>query len=117
METLKDGNPEGKDLIFSVAGGNENPEAEIPAGAQTVFERSGWEHVSEWIGDIPAFTGNGKENFFLFKVRDDSPVGDPGFPTLLLAVMASKYDAMNGGMNCRIGLSKDGQNHFTLLQK
>ncbi len=117
MDTLKDGNPEGKDLILSVTAVNENPEAEIPAGAQTVFERDGWEHVSEWIGDIPNLLNNGKQNFFLFKVREDSPVGDPGFPTLMLAVMASKYDAMNGGMNCRIGLSKDGQNHFTLLQK
>ena len=117
METLKDGNPDGKNLILSVAGADEKVGEEIPEDAQTVFERSGWEHVSEWIGDIPDVLGNGKQNFFLFRVREDSPVGDPGFPTLLLAVMASKYDAMNGGMNCRTGLSDDGQNHFILSQK
>ena len=117
METLKGGNPDGNTLILSVAGEDGKVGEEIPAGAQTVFERNGWEHVSEWIGDIPDVLGNGKQNFFLFNVREDSPVGDPGFPTLLLAVMASKYDAMNGGMNCRTGLSSDGQNHFILLQK
>ena len=117
METLKDGNPDGETLIMAVSGGEEGNGEEIPADAQTVFERSGWDHVSEWIGDLPDLLGNGKQNFFLFRVREDSPVSDPGFPTLMLAVMAFRYNAMNGGMNCRIGLSGDGQNHFTLLQK
>ena len=69
METLKDGNPDGNTLILSVAGEDEKVVEEIPAGAQTVFERSGWDHVSEWIGDIPDILGNGKKNFFLFRVR------------------------------------------------
>ena len=91
-------------------------EKDIPADAEKVFERSGWEHVSEWIGEVPNL-GNGKQKYFVFRVRKDSPACDAGFPTILLAVMAARYDAMNGGMNCRIGLSSDGQNHFTLLQK
>ncbi len=117
METLKGGNPEGNTLIMSVSGEEEKPGETIPADAQTVFEISGWEHVSEWINTIPDQLGNGKQNFFLFKVRNDSIVRDPGFPTMILAVMALRYKAMNGGMSCRIGLSDDGQNHFTLLQK
>ena len=116
METLADGNPDNRELLFSVAGGNENPEEEIPADAQTVFERDGWDHISAWINEVPNL-GNGKQKYFVFRVREESPVGDPGFPTILLAVMAIKHDAMNGGMNCRIGLSDDGLNHFTLLQK
>ena len=117
MEKLKDGNPDGDSLIMSVSGDTGTPEEEIPGDAQTIFERSGWEHVSEWIKEVPDCLGNGKKNFFLFKVRENSCVNDPGFPTLLLAVMASRYNAMNGGMSCKIGLSSDGQNHFTLLQK
>jgi len=117
MEKLKDGNPDGNSLIMSVSGDTGTPEEEIPGDAQTIFERSSWEHVSEWIKDVPDCLGNGKKNFFLFKVRESSCVNDPGFPTLLLAVMASRYNAMNGGMSCKIGLSSDGQNHFTLLQK
>ena len=117
MEKLKDGNLEGHSLIMSVFGDTNNPAEQIPEDAQNIFERSEWEHVSEWIKEIPEALGNGKKNFFLFKVKEDSCVIDPGFPTLMLAVMASQYNAMNGGMFCNIGLSDDGQNHFTLLQK
>ena len=60
---------------------------------------------------------DGKQNFFLFRVREDSPVSDPGFPTLTLALMASRYGAMNGGMFCNVGRSGDGLNHFTLYRK
>ena len=117
MEKLKDGNLENHSLIMSVVGDTNNPAEQIPKDAQNIFERSEWEHVSEWIKEIPETLGNGKKNFFLFKVKEDSCVSDPGFPTLMLAVMASRYNAMNGGMFCNIGLSDDGKNHFTLLQK
>ena len=117
MEKLKDGNLENHSLIMSVVGDTNNPAEQIPEDAQKIFERSEWEHVSEWIKEIPETLGNGKKNFFLFKVKEDSCVSDPGFPTLMLAVMASRYNAMNGGMFCNIGLSDDGKNHFTLLQK
>lgn len=117
MEKLKDGNLENHSLIMSVVGDTNNPAEQIPEDAQNIFERSEWEHVSEWIKEIPETLGNGKKNFFLFKVKEDSCVSDPGFPTLMLAVMASRYNVMNGGMFCNIGLSDDGKNHFTLLQK
>jgi len=117
IEKLKDGNLENHSLIMSVVGDTNNPAEQIPKDAQNIFERSEWEHVSEWIKEIPETLGNGKKNFFLFKVKEDSCVSDPGFPTLMLAVMASRYNAMNGGMFCNIGLSDDGKNHFTLLQK
>lgn len=117
MEKLKDGNLENHSLIMSVVGDTNNPAEQIPEDAQNIFERSEWEHVSEWIKEIPETLGNEKKNFFLFKVKEDSCVSDPGFPTLMLAVMASRYNAMNGGMFCNIGLSDDGKNHFTLLQK
>ena len=117
METLKGDNPDKNDLIFAVSGENDANSEEIPPDAQAVFERSGWEHVSEWIRDIPDLPGSGKQNYFLFKVREDSPVCDPGFPTLMLAVMASRYGSMNYQIFCRTGRSSDGKNHFTLLQK
>ena len=90
--------------------------SEIPADAEKVFERSGWEHISDWLAEVPDLS-DGKQNFFEFKVRDDSPVNDGGFPTLALAVMAAKFGAMNGGMTCNVGRSDDGINHFTLYRK
>ena len=117
LEKLKSGSPDGNSLLMSVSRDADAPEEGIPEGARAVFERGGWEHVSEWIRDLPESLGNGKQSIFLFRVREDSPVSDPGFPTLLLAAMASLHNAMDGGMTCRTGLSSDGRNHFTLLQK
>ena len=91
-------------------------EKDIPADAEETFERSGWKHVSEWIGEVPDL-GNGKQKYFVFRVRQDSPVADAGFPSILLGVMAAKYNAMDGGMSCMISRSSDGINHFLLLQK
>lgn len=115
-EMLTGGNPDGNGLIFSVSGEEGGSGEEVPADAQQVFEVSGWEHVSEWIGDIPD-PGSGKHDYYLFRVRRDSPVSDPGFPTLMLAVMDARYGAIQGGMDCRISLSDDGANHFSLLRK
>ena len=96
--------------------GDGEMEKDIPADAEKVLERSGWNHISEFIGDLPDL-GNGKQKYFLFRVRKDSPVIDFGFPTMMLAVMAAKLNAMNGGMTCKTALSDDGQNHFELYMK
>ena len=93
--------------------GKQEIEREIPAGAEKVFERSGWDHISDFIGELPDL-GNGKQKYFLFCVREGSPVIDFGFPTMVLAVMAN---AMDGGMTCKTALSDDGQNHFELFVK
>ncbi|MBQ8137005.1 MAG: MerR family transcriptional regulator [Clostridia bacterium] len=115
LETLTSGNPAGDPMLYAITNEEHHSEGKLPPNAQKVFERSGWEHVSEWINDIPAL-GSGKQNYFLFRVRGDSPAADPGFPTLMLAVMDVLYDAMKGGMNCTIDRSSDGLNHFELLQ-
>ena len=117
MDAMTNNNPEGKDLIMAAAkDDNQAMGNEIPADAEKVFERSGWEHISDWLAEVPDLS-DGKQNFFEFKVRDDSPVNDGGFPTLALAVMAAKFGAMNGGMTCNAGRRSDGINHFTLYRK
>ncbi len=116
LETLTSGNPEGKSLLVAVEQEGNSSSQEVPPDAEKVYECSGWEHVSEWIRDIPALD-SGKQTYCRFRVRKDSPVSDPGFPTLMLAVMDALYGAVQGGMNCTISLSDDGINHFDLLQK
>ena len=116
MDTLTSGNPDGKSLMFAMekeGGGSGN---DLPPDAQKAYECSGWEHVSEWINDIPDLN-TGKQTYFQFRVRKDSPVSDPGFPTMMLAVMDARYNAVQNGMNCTISLSDDGLNHFALFQK
>ena len=65
-----------------------NPEKDIPADAKKVMTRDGWEHIHEWIQELPDL-GDGKENFFLFRIRKDSAANNPGFATMMLAVMAA----------------------------
>ena len=93
-------------------------EERIPEGAQTIFTQEGWEHVSDWLENVPDL-GGGKEHYFHFRVREDSPVTDGGFPTMLLAVMAARNNAMNGGggITCQVGLSSDGINRVVLTEK
>ena len=93
-----------------------NPEKDIPTDAKKVMTRDGWEHIHEWIQELPNL-GDGKENFFLFRIRKDSAANNPGFATMMLAVMAAQYDAMKGGMTCKTCLSDDGINHFTLYRR
>ena len=93
-------------------------EEKIPEGAQRIFAQEGWEHVSDWLKNVPDL-GGGKEHYFHFRVREGSPVTDGGFPTMLLAVMAARNHAMNGGggITCQVDLSSDGINHVILMEK
>ena len=118
MGALLSGDPEKteKGLIFAMADADQNATETIPQDAQKVFARDGWEHVREWIDELPALDGS-RQSFFIFRVREDSPVLGAGFPSLMLAAMAVKTDAIKGGMNCRTALSDDGRNHFALYQK
>ena len=110
-------NGEDPDALNASASDESNtPEAQIPADAKAVFERSGWDHVSEWIDEMRAL-GADKQNFFLFRVNSDSPINDTVFPMLMLAVMAVRNNAFQYGMYCNVGRSNDGLNHFTLYQK
>lgn len=116
MEALSKGDQGDKELMVSVTEQGGEGGEEIPADAERVFERSGWEHVSEWIGNLPEMDGD-RQNIFQFRVREDSPVGNPGFSIMMLAVMASRYDVLQGGISCRVGRSEDGANHVLLLRK
>ena len=116
MEALADGDRGDKNLIVSVTGSDNESGEEIPADAEAVFSRSGWAHVSDWLDQLPAPEG-GKRNYLRFLVREDSPVGDPAFPTMMLALMASRFDVLQDGIFCKVGRSGNGQNHVELLRK
>ena len=117
MDHLTGNSPDKEEnLILAAVGEESENNPEIPEDADKVFERSGWAHVSDWIDELPDL-GDGRKNYFLFRVCEDSPVADGAFPTLMLAVMAARYNAMNGGMYCNTGRSDDGLNHFALFRK
>lgn len=116
IDSLKNELPDGSIPVSGESDEQTSFAEDVPSDAAKVYERSGWEHVSEWINDIPDLE-SGRQSYFLFRVCKDSPVNDPGFPTLMLALMDVRFGAVSGGMNCSISVSGDGVNHFTLFQK
>lgn len=118
LDALFSGDPEQrkKGLIFALTDADRSPAEKVPPDAEKVFVRDGWEHVREWIDELPALDGS-RQSFFTFRVREDSPVLGAGFSSLMLAAMAVKTDAIKGGMTCSAARSGDGRNHFALYQK
>ena len=93
-------------------------EDKILENAKDIFARDGWEHVADWLDEVPDLS-DCKERYFRFRVRKDSPVTDSGFSSMMLAVMAAKKQALTkgGGITCQVDLSDDGKNHVTLMEK
>ena len=116
MDALSSGHGSEKNLLDSVTEQSSEAGSALPADAEKLYECSGWTHVSEWIDQLPGLE-RGKQSFFQFQVREDSPVYDPGFPIIMLSVLASKYDVMQDGVSCNVERSDDGQNHVVLLRK
>ena len=116
LDALSKGDSSEKNLPDSVIAQGNEIGAALPTDAEKLYECSGWTHVSEWIDQLPGLE-RGKQSFFQFQVREDSPVYDPGFPIIMLSVLASKYDVMQDGVSCNVERSDDGQNHVVLLRK
>ncbi len=116
LDTLANGNADRTSLLLRAEKEKDGSGEALPPDAEKICEYSGWDHVSEWIRRIPQLAA-GKQTYCRFRVRRDSPVGDPGFPTLMLAVMDALYGTVQGGTNCTIGLSDNGINRFELFQK
>lgn len=118
MDALLNSDPEQrkKGLVLAKAETDQHSAEKVPPEAEMVFARDGWEHVREWIDELPSLDGS-RQSFFTFHVREDSPVLGAGFPSLMLAAMAVKTDAIRGGMTCNTARSNDGRNHFALYRK
>lgn len=115
IQAIENGNLESADRILVNPDGTEEPNG-VPEDAAVVFERHGWAHISEWIGEMPVLNEAG-ERYCVFELTAESPANDGGLPTMMLAMMASEMDELKGGITCHTTPSKDGQNHFTLLYK
>lgn len=88
----------------------------MPKNVEVLFERHGWEHVADFMKEMPEIE-EGREYFFVFEVQEDSPVCAPGFTMTFLVLVASKLEVFRGGVTCNIHLSSDGQNHFKMLRE
>ena len=115
IQAIQECNLDAADRILVNAEGTEEPSG-VPEDAAVVFERHGWSHVSEWIREMPILKEKG-ERYCVFELTAESAANHPGLPMMMLVMMASEMDELNGGVTCNTVRSKDGQNHFTLLYK
>lgn len=115
IRAFEGGNLDTAGKILINPDGTEEPDG-VPEDAVVVFERHGWSHISEWIREMPIPEEAG-ERYCVFELTAESAANCKGLPTMMLVMMASEMDELKGGVTCNSRLSKDGQNHFTLLYK
>ena len=115
IRAFEGGNLDTAGRILINPDGTEEPDG-VPEDAAVVFERHGWTHISEWIREMPVLEEAG-ERYCVFELTAENAANCTGLPTMMLVMMASEMDELKGGVTCNSRLSKDGQNHFTLLYK
>jgi len=98
---------------------DENALAQDEPGADdfdAVWERSGWEKVSEFIDEIPPLEKD-REYCLQFYANNVKLPDDFSFAMFMLGAMLHKHGAGDSLMSCFVDDSEDGQNHFVLLRK
>lgn len=87
-----------------------------PEDFDTLWECSGWEHVRDFLEDIPLLE-HGQEYCLSFHLKEGSYREDISFPIFMLAAMILRKGAAEILMGCSVQRSGDGENHFALMRK
>ena len=87
-----------------------------PENYEIVWTHHRWDHVHEFIKDIPVLS-DGHDYCFHFCLTNDSYIDGMEFPMFMIAAMLIKTNADDITMGCQIEKSTDGENHFELLMK
>lgn len=78
-----------------------------------VWERHGWEHVHEFIDELPKVE-DGREYSYLFHLNENLYSDNVSFPMYMLGTVLHRRKAKNVALNCDAERSTDGLNHFWL---
>ncbi|MBR3973951.1 MAG: MerR family transcriptional regulator [Oscillospiraceae bacterium] len=81
-----------------------------------VWETHGWEHVYEFLEDIPEMT-EGSQYCLYFQMKDKPYRDDIAFPFFMLGAMIAKKNCDGILTGCTVCNSTDEKNHFQLLRK
>lgn len=83
---------------------------------ETLWERSGWEHVYEFLDDIPTLEA-GRNYYFCFWLNGERKHGNMSFSLYMLGTMIRKGYGPETGMYTRVEGSSDRVNRFALLRE
>ncbi|MBQ8831225.1 MAG: MerR family transcriptional regulator [Oscillospiraceae bacterium] len=81
----------------------------------SVWEAHDWEHVRDFLNDVPNLE-DGVDYCFCFHLNKDSYRDDISFPIFMLGAMLLKNKDSKVTMSCSVDKSADSQNHFSLLK-
>ena len=81
-----------------------------------LWERHGWEHIREFINDIPAPEPGGTYCLWV-RLKGDQYQNDFSFSMYLLGAMLMRWDLRRIPLGVAGERSSDGENHFSLLRK
>lgn len=87
-----------------------------PSQFETLWEHSGWAHVSDFLCDIPALE-HGREYCLYFLLNEEKYTADLSFPLFMISAMIIKKGATEISLGCYVEKSGDERNHFRLLRK
>lgn len=87
-----------------------------PAAYESVWELHGWDHVYEFLDDIPELDADGEHNL-CFRLTTPDYCKDAAFSLFMIGAMLLRKREPGTRMGCTVEKSTDGQNHFVLMRK
>ncbi len=85
-----------------------------PSNFDSVWEHHSWEHVYEFLDQIPRLEP-GVDYCFWFRLKTRDTKNDLSFPLFMVGAMLWRGYGSETSMSCSVDGSEDGQNHFALL--
>ncbi|MBQ6117207.1 MAG: MerR family transcriptional regulator [Oscillospiraceae bacterium] len=83
---------------------------------QVVYENHGWGHVREFLADVSRLE-SGEEYALCFLVDDEKDTYNMAFANTILGVLLARNPGKKLNLSCDVENTRDGQNHFWLLQR
>lgn len=87
-----------------------------PEKFETVWECHGWNHVYEFLDQIPQLE-NGREYYMHCRLNPEKDQKQLEFPLFFISIVLSNAKAENVVLGCHVEDSADKENHFTLLRR
>ena len=90
-----------------------------PSDHVSLWEQHGWEHIYEFIADIPTLEARHQYCFWVHLREDQYTeyMDDLSFPMFLLGAALLKQNMTDIPLSVSCGRSEDGENHFALMRK
>ncbi len=93
---------------------NANPEPDFP-DYDVLWERKGWDHVYEFLSDLPRLEPGREYCLWIHKSGEDTQ--GLSFPIFLLGAVLCRQPLDGIIVNCASSVSEEKENHFKLLAK